>query len=369
LAAIVCNLDRPTRIRYAVGCGFDSIDFSIQTLGRGVGMPSLQELRRGKPGTTPDQSIYAEYACAEFGLTFQDIDGGTGLVFSVASASKSITFGAGRCSWYPQNNATAASLATDKYFASIILERAGIPTLGGQYFFLHDRHRAHRPPGHERSDALAYFRTLGNSAFAKPLTGSRGDFAEAIDGEAALLEYLDRISRIYDSVLIQPIVSGIEQRIFLLDDEMIYCARKVPPSLAGDGVSSIHDLLAKHNAALQSRGLSAAAIAGSDESLDRVLAKGERWEIPGRMNLSAGGSMILEAPRAETTVALARRAAEALGLRVAAVDLFTDIDGTAGAVKIIEVNSNPSIRLLEQSDRGDLILKIWHHSFAAMGLL
>ena len=36
---------------------------------------------------------------------------------------------------------------------------------------------------------------------------------------------------------------------------------------------------------------------------------------------------------------------------------------------VIEVNSNPSIRLLEQSGRGDLILKIWHHTFSAMGLL
>ena len=36
---------------------------------------------------------------------------------------------------------------------------------------------------------------------------------------------------------------------------------------------------------------------------------------------------------------------------------------------MIEVNSNPSIRLLEQSGRADLILKIWHHTFSAMGLL
>jgi hypothetical protein len=334
-------------------------------------MRSLQDLRFGKPGHIPDQSIYAEYACAEFGLTFQEIDGRTGLVFSIASASKSVTFGAGRCSWYPQNNATAASLATDKYFASIILERAGIPTLGGRYFFLHDRHRAHRPPGHERSDARAYFRALGGSAFAKPLLGSRGDFAQAIDGEAALREYLDAAARHYDSVLIQPLAFGTEYRIFLLDGEVVYSASKRPPSLAGDGVSTIHDLLAKHNAALHSRGLSSAAMtAASDKSLDRTLPKGERWEIPGRMNLSAGGSMVLEAPRAEHSVlAMARRAAKALDLRVAAVDLFTDIDGNAGATKIIEVNSNPSIRLLEESNRGDLILKIWRHTFAAMGLL
>jgi hypothetical protein len=36
---------------------------------------------------------------------------------------------------------------------------------------------------------------------------------------------------------------------------------------------------------------------------------------------------------------------------------------------VIEVNSNPSIRLLEESNRSDLILKIWRHTFSAMGLL
>jgi len=48
--------------------------------------------------------------------------------------------------------------------------------------------------------------------------------------------------------------------------------------------------------------------------------------------------------------ALARAATRALGLRVAAVDLFAGIGGDPDAMTIIEVNSNPSIRLLEQSD-------------------
>src|ERR1700749_364727 len=138
-------------------------------------MRDLNDIRSGKPGSYPDQSVYAEYACAAFGLTFADIDGGTGLVFSVASAGKSLHFGAGRCAWYPQNNATAATLASDKYFTNVILARAGVATLGGDYFFLHERHRAHRVAGHETSDSLDYFRRLGGAAFVKPLGGSRGD--------------------------------------------------------------------------------------------------------------------------------------------------------------------------------------------------
>ena len=78
--------------------------------------------------------------------------------------------------------------------------------------------------------------------------------------------------------------------------------------------------------------------------------------------------VMADAPSGQAVI-LARRAARALGLRVAAVDMFVDIDGKPDAIEIIEVNSNPSIRLLEDSSRGDLILKIWHHTFSAMGLL
>jgi hypothetical protein len=332
-------------------------------------MQRLENFRSGKPAFYPDPSIYAEFACAEFGLAFADIDGGTGLVFSVASAANTIYFGAGRCSWYPQNNATASTLASDKYFTNRILARADIATLGGEYFFLHQRHRAHRPPGHERDDAVAYFRKLGGTAFAKPLTGSRGDFAQALHDESSLERYLDQLSQYYDAALLQPIVSGVEHRVFLLDDEMVYAARKYPPSVLGDGKHSILDLLGVHNAALCSRGLSPVAMAADDRALDAVLPKGERWDIPGRMNLSAGGTMVLETLRGDSVLALARKAARALGLRVAAVDLFTEIDGDPQATAVIEVNSNPSIRLLEQAGRSDLILKIWRHTFSAVGLL
>src|SRR5712672_3859423 len=193
-------------------------------------MRSLEDFRSGKPSSYPDQSVCAEYACAEFGLTFQDIDDGTGLVFSVTSPTKRIFFGAGRCSWYPQNNATTSTLASDKYFTNIILESAGVPTLGGQYFFLRDRHRTHRPAGHEREDALEHFRKLDASAFVKPLLGSRGAFAQAIHGEASFRSYLDEVAQSYDSILMQRIVSGNEYRVFLLDDENVYTERKYPPS-------------------------------------------------------------------------------------------------------------------------------------------
>jgi hypothetical protein len=313
----------------------------------GYCMRTLSQFRSGKPSWYPDQAIYAAFACSEFGLAFREIDGRTGLVFKVASSGKSTSFGAGRASWYPQNSATAATLASDKYFADRILADAGVPTLGGEYFFLHDRHRVHRPGGHERGDALEYLRRLG---------------------EAALVRYLGEVAPYYDAILIQKLTSGLEYRVFLLDDEVVYTARKYPPFVLGDGVRSIRELLTTHNAALQECGLSPAD-ARHDDALETVLPNGERWEIPGRMNLSAGGTMVLEAAGSEAISKLAKQAAKALGLRVAAVDVFTGVDGEQDAMAVIEVNANPAIRLLEQSGRSDLILKIWRHTFAAMELL
>lgn len=332
-------------------------------------MRTLREFRAGKPAFYPDQAVYAAFACAEFGLEFEDLDGGSTLVFRLATPSRTVYFGAGRCSWYPQNNATAATLASDKHFTNRILSDAGIRNLGGDYFFLSGRHRGLRPAGHEREDAFAYFRKLKGSAFVKPLAGSRGDFAQAIDAEATLGRYLDEVAAYYDAVLMQPIVCGDEYRIFLLDDEVVYAARKFRAALGGDGTHSVRELLIKHNAMLTTRGLSAIdpdAIAPDD--LGRVLARAERWEIPGRTNLSAGGHMAFASP-GSSALAMAQKATRMLGLRAAAVDLFTDLDGDPDAAAIIEVNANPSIRLLEELQRPDLILKIWRHTLSALGLL
>lgn len=334
-------------------------------------MPTVQSFRQSKPVFYPDHAIHAEFACAHFGLSFTPLDGDTGLLFRVASATASHCFGGGRCSAFPQNDATATTLASDKYFTQRILEDEGISTLSGQYFFLHARHRAHRPPDHERADAVRYFAGLDHRAFAKPLHGSRGDFARPLIGPDALAGYMDEVAQFYDSILLQPIVSGDEYRIFLLDGDEVFTVRKFPPALAGDGVHSLRELLAARDGDLQAHGLSPSGVTFNDaRDADRILPAGQRQELPGRMNRSAGGAMAFARPPLhDAAVTLAHRAAQALGLRAAAVDLFANIDGDPAAMAVIEINANPSIRFLEDIGRDDLILTIWLHTFMSIGLL
>ena len=69
--------------------------------------------------------------------------------------------------------------------------------------------------------------------------------------------------------------------------------------------------------------------------------------------------------RPKTRLTLARRR-RAIGLRVAAIDMFVDVGGKIDANAIIEVNSNPSIRLLEdfgsrRSHSGNLASHFYRH--------
>src|SRR3954468_11378670 len=213
-------------------------------------MTSLSAIRAGKPAHYPDQAVHCEFAARALGLGFADLDAGTGLLFEIRSADRRAAFGAGRGSFFPQNTATAATLANDKYFANVLMTQAGVPNLGGTYFFLHDRYRSHRAPGRERSDAESYFRALGTHAFIKPLNGSRGDFAQIVDSAEDLSAYLDHVQQYYDAVIMQPVFRGREYRIFMLDDEVVYSVAKETPTVTGDGRASLRDLIAGGSAQL-----------------------------------------------------------------------------------------------------------------------
>ena len=149
------------------------------------------------------------------------------------------------------------------------------------------------PAGHERDDALDCFRRLGGSAFVKPLTGSRGDFAQAVHGEAALVRYLDEVDEVLRRDPDPADRRGNRVPRFPARRRRALLRAKISAVRAGDGVHTVRELLAAHNDALRARGLSPASLPNDDPSLDAVPAKGERREIPGRMNLSAGGTMVL----------------------------------------------------------------------------
>jgi D-alanine-D-alanine ligase-like ATP-grasp enzyme len=311
------------------------------------------------------QARYAAYAAETCGYVFKSLDGEDGYLFEVSDGSRRAVFAAGAGSPYALNDARAASVARDKAFCAQVLRAANIPVLPGEMFFVTKRWADMRGPGREPEDALAYVQRAAYPLFCKPIDASNGLYAEMIESAHAFAEYMARVSRDHFAILIQPYVRAEEYRVFVLEGRPLFSYRKSAPSVVGDGQSSLRTLIeaqtTRHAADEPVRRLAPDIASGF--SLNDVPGAGEKVALGGPANRAAGGSADdFREGASKPLAALALKAADAVALRLAAVDIF---DLGADGFAVIEVNSNPMIATLEDHDRWDLIAAIWRANFAA----
>ena len=307
---------------------------------------------------------YAAHAAAACGYGFRSLDGADGYLFEVKDGKRRALFAAGQGSPYALNDANGASLARDKSFCAEALRVAGLPALPGRLFFVTTRWREMRSPGREPEDARAFAATADYPIFCKPISASNGLHAEIIADAAAFDDYMTRVAREHFAILAQPYVRGVEHRVFVLEGEALFSYRKQHPIVVGDGKSTLLGLI-RSNGAFGNRSR-ARGSSGALVPLDAVPAPGARIVLEGPANRSAGGSSNELVDGAPAPLArLAVKAADALGLRLAGVDVF-DVSACRdlGELVVIEVNSNPMIATLEDHGRWDLIDTIWSANFA-----
>jgi glutathione synthase/RimK-type ligase-like ATP-grasp enzyme len=314
----------------------------------------------------PAQTRYIARACAKLGYRFTDLDNGGGYLFAISDGQHEIVSGAGPICSFPLNSAGAFGIAKDKFHTNSALRHAGLPVIASALFFLSDEYRKLRTPGREVEDAITHFVAMKKPVFAKPNQAARGNFAEIVPDEAAFRDYIERVRMRFDTILLQPVVDGTEHRVFCIDDKVIFATRKADFALEGDGRATLVELIRAHNDALKGTGVSAldekAAMAAHHKLAgDHVPAKGERIVLPGRRNLSAGSDVAgftTDVPPPLAEVAL--KAANAIGLRVAGIDIFdTSPKRDLSQLVVIEVNGNPGMQSLEAIGRDDLIDDIW----------
>lgn len=314
--------------------------------------------------TLPDPARYAQAAASALGADYEDLDNGAGYLFRLAKSGRHVLCGAGAICSYPVNTATACAVARDKAHAKSALRKAGLPVIPGGLFFAQTHRRALRGPGREIEDARRFAATLGYPVFCKPNLGAKGNFAEVIPSADDMDEYITRISREYEAFLVEPVMRGTEHRIFLQDGEVIFHSTKSQPTLTGDGEATLEGLLEQLNSDLMRAGVSAypmTVLSLTGRQPGETPARGERIPLPGRRNLSASGMIEQVSEAAPPELAsIARRAAEAIGLRIAAIDLFDlSPEGDLSNLVIIEINGNPGLKTLELAGRMDLVLRIW----------
>lgn len=318
----------------------------------------------------PAQCRYAQAVAKNHGYDFEILDGGIGYLFRISRGEKSFLAGAGPLSSYPLNNANSASIARDKIFTNAVLSRNGIANLGGRCFFLSSDGRALRGDGYELDDARLYAKQIGYPLFCKPLTGSRGDFAERIADADEFEDYVRRTGARHQAIVIQQFFSGSEFRVFVFDGEPIFCLEKSDVVLSADGSQTAAGLLSALNAGLAAKGISPyppttklTCPDGRSVDPDSVPPSGAKVIVCGRKNIIIGLVPRQVEPIPADLLQLAQASASALNLRAAAVDLLKE---SGGSLRVIEVNANPEISSLEALDRWDLIEKIWLSTIEAL---
>ncbi|GAM99162.1 cyanophycin synthase [alpha proteobacterium U9-1i] len=312
---------------------------------------------------------YASRTAAACGYGFRSLDGADGYLFEVADGARRALFACGAGSPYALNDARAASLARDKAFAAEALRANGLPVLPGRVFFITKQWAEMRGPGREPEDARTYAANARYPIFCKPISASNGLYAEIVEDVAGFEDYLTRVAREHFAILVQPYVRGPEYRVFVLHGRPLFSYRKQLPVLVGDGRTTLGALI---EATPRDHGGPAVRWRVSDEAgapmaLETVLAEGESVTLEGPANRAAGGGATdVREGAAPELAALACAASKLIGLGLAGVDIF-DVSPARdlSALQIIEVNSNPMIKTLEDHGRWDLIEAVWRANFEA----
>jgi glutathione synthase/RimK-type ligase-like ATP-grasp enzyme len=239
------------------------------------------------------------------------------------------------------NSAVAHQAANDKAACAEVLASAGIPVIP-HTLFLGAKLSAHIP-GSDSFDAMrrlldAHPRGL----VVKPNEGTSGEFVFRVTTKGQLETTVARILAAYPSLAISPYVEiADEVRVVLLDDRALIVYSKTRPSVTGDGTHSVRELARQATTAEQIKTVTEDFDAAD---LDAIPAAGEQRALNWRHNLDSGAAPMLlpDDANRDACTALATRAAQALRIRFASIDVVR----AEGAWQILEVNSGVKMEAL-----------------------
>ena len=250
----------------------------------------------------------------------------------------------------PLDDPVTLRLALDKPVVHGLLQNASVPVPDHVEWDLADP-----------SPALRFIEETGGACVVKAASGTGGGegTTAGVDSPARLMRARLRAGRFGSRLLIERQVPGAVYRLLFLDGRLIDVIRHVPPRLTGDGRSTVQELIAAENLRrIDAQG--AAGLSLLDVGLDTIFTlerQGLRLTdvVPDGREIAVQtvtndnrieDTTTVTEPLAPELVDASRRAANAVGLRLAGVDVITpdasqSLDQSGGVVA--EVNGTPGI--------------------------
>jgi D-alanine-D-alanine ligase-like ATP-grasp enzyme len=248
------------------------------------------------------------------------------------------------------DDALTQAIAADKPVVNRLLKDHGLPVPRSRVV---------------RSDDVAaawdFVASLSRACVVKPARGTGGGtgITTGVTTRGALIPALARAGLHAREVIVEEQLHGDTYRLLYLDGELLDALERRPPTLRGDGRSSIRQLIEEEHRLLRERGVGLARSPFAiDDELKRTLrAAGLRLSsVPLEGELVTLRTVVSQNGRQYGATANDRlcpalveagaRAAAVLGIRLAGVDLITadpalPLEDVGGA--IIEVNTTPGL--------------------------
>jgi len=246
--------------------------------------------------------------------------------------------------------AIAETIAQDKELTKKLLDAAGVPVPLGRTVS-------------DPDDAWAAAQEIGLPVVIKPKDGNQGKGVTVnITTKEQIVAGFNAASEFRDDIMVERYLPGHDYRLLVIGDKLVAAARRDPPSVVGDGVHTVRQLVdtvnldprrgSGHSTSLTKirfDDIALASLAKQGMDADSVPPKGQRVVLRNNANLSTGGSATDVTDDVHPEVAArAIAAAHMVGLDICGVDLVCDsvlkpIEEQNGG--IVEVNAAPGLRM------------------------
>ncbi len=251
--------------------------------------------------------------------------------------------------------------AGDKVLCKRLLDECGVPVPEGYL-------------ARTAEELIEAARRLDGPVAIKPRRGNQGNGVSLnLSDEEAWRRAFQLARQVDDEVIVERFIPGQQYRVLIVGDEVVAASHRIPPTVTGDGIRSIRELVEKinedpergegHEAPLTHiplDDLTVLTLQRQGFTVESVPDDGQVVKARDGANLSAGGTAVDVTESVHPSAAnMCRRAARIVGLDVAGVDLVTgDIsepvgDGNGGfGGAVVEVNAAPGLRMHQYPSSG-----------------
>ncbi|HSV58945.1 MAG TPA: cyanophycin synthetase [Variovorax sp.] len=243
----------------------------------------------------------------------------------------------------------AESIAQDKELTKQLLNAAGVPVPLGR-------------PVKDVDDAWAAALEVGLPVVVKPQDGNQGKGVTVNITTREQLNAACASAAEYGEVMVEKFLPGFDFRLLVVGDRLVAAARRDPPQVIGDGVSTVRQLVDTvnqdprrgegHATSLTKIRLDDIAVGRLEAQVlapESVPALGQRVVLRNNANLSTGGTATDVTDTVHPEIAArAVDAAQMVGLHICGVDMVCEnmlvpLEEQSGGV--VEVNAAPGLRM------------------------